>query len=65
LRAEQVLSATTCDSGLCTSRSESLLLPRFVDSQSRTQLEFEGWTAGVGDLLALRRNAAHKYVPRD
>ena len=65
LRAEQVLSATTCDSGLCTSRSESLLLPRFVDSQSRTQLEFEGWTAGVGDLLALRRNAAQKYVPRD
>lgn len=65
LRAEQVLSATTCDSGLCTRRSESLLLPRFVDSQNRTQLEFESWTAGVGDLLALRRNAAQKYVPRD
>jgi peptidoglycan/xylan/chitin deacetylase (PgdA/CDA1 family) len=65
LRAEQVLSATTCDSGLCTRRSRNLLLPRFVDSQSRTQLEFESWTAGVGDLLALRRNAAQKYVPRD
>jgi len=65
LRAEQVLSATTCDSGLCTRRSESLLLPRFVDSQSRTQLEFESWAAGVGDLLALRRNAAQEYVPRD
>jgi peptidoglycan/xylan/chitin deacetylase (PgdA/CDA1 family) len=64
LRAEQVLSATTCDSGLCTRRSETLLLPRFVDSQSRTQLEFESWTAGVGDLMALRRNASQKYVPR-
>jgi peptidoglycan/xylan/chitin deacetylase (PgdA/CDA1 family) len=65
LRAERVVSATTCDSGLCTRRSESLLLPRFVDSQSRTRLEFESWTAGVGDMLALRRNAAQKYVPRD
>jgi hypothetical protein len=65
LRAEQVLSATTCDSGLCTRRSESFLLPRFVDSQSRTQIEFESWAAGVGDLLALRRNAAQKYIPRD
>jgi peptidoglycan/xylan/chitin deacetylase (PgdA/CDA1 family) len=65
LRAEKVVSATTCDSGLCTRRSESLLLPRFVDTQSRTQVEFESWTAGVGDLLAFRREAAQQYVPRD
>jgi peptidoglycan/xylan/chitin deacetylase (PgdA/CDA1 family) len=65
LRAEQVVSATTCDSGLCTRQSESLLLPRFVDSQRRTQLEFESWTAGVGHLLALRRTAAQTYIPRD
>jgi peptidoglycan/xylan/chitin deacetylase (PgdA/CDA1 family) len=65
LRAEQVVSATTCDSGLCTRQSESLLLPRFADSQNRTQLEFESWAAGVGDLLALRRAAAQTYVPRD
>jgi peptidoglycan/xylan/chitin deacetylase (PgdA/CDA1 family) len=65
LRAEQVVSATTCDSGLCTRRNESLLLPRFVDSERRTQLEFESWTTGVGDLLALRRAAAQTYVPRD
>jgi peptidoglycan/xylan/chitin deacetylase (PgdA/CDA1 family) len=65
LRAEQVVSATTCDAGLCTRLSESLLLPRFVDNQSRTQVEFESWAAGVGDLLALRRAATQQYVPRD
>jgi peptidoglycan/xylan/chitin deacetylase (PgdA/CDA1 family) len=65
LRAEQVISATTCDAGLCARQSESLLLPRFVDNQSRMQVEFEGWAAGVGDLLALRRAATQKYVPRD
>ena len=65
LRDEQVVSATTCDAGLCTRETESLLLPRFVDNQSRSQLEFESWTAGVGDLLAFRRAATQKYVPRD
>jgi hypothetical protein len=65
LRSEQVVSATTCDAGLCTFNSESLLLPRFVDNQMRTQLEFESWAAGVGDVLAVRRAAAQKYVPRD
>jgi peptidoglycan/xylan/chitin deacetylase (PgdA/CDA1 family) len=65
LRAEQVISATTCDAGLCTGRSESLLLPRFVDNHSRTQVEFESWAAGVGDVLAFRRAATQKYVPRD
>ena len=65
LRSEQVVSATTCDAGLCTFNSESLLLPRFVDNQMRTQLEFESWAAGVGDVLAVRRAAAQKYAPRD
>jgi peptidoglycan/xylan/chitin deacetylase (PgdA/CDA1 family) len=65
LRAEGIISATTCDAGLCTRQSESLLLPRFVDSQSRTQFEFESWAAGIGDLLAFRRAAPQKYIPRD
>ncbi len=65
LRAEGIVSATTCDAGLCTRQSESLLLPRFVDNQQRTQLEFESWAAGIGDLLAFRRAAPQKYVPRD
>ena len=58
LRKENVVSATTCDAGLAERQSESLLLPRFIDHQNRTQLEFESWITGVGDLLAVRRKAA-------
>jgi peptidoglycan/xylan/chitin deacetylase (PgdA/CDA1 family) len=65
LRAEQVVSATTCNVGLCTRQYESLLLPRFVDNETRTQAEFESWAAGVGDLLVFRRAAAQRYVPGD
>jgi peptidoglycan/xylan/chitin deacetylase (PgdA/CDA1 family) len=63
LREEHVLSATTCDAGLATRNSDSLLLPRFVDNQNRTNIEFESWATGIGDLLALRRAARQKYVP--
>jgi peptidoglycan/xylan/chitin deacetylase (PgdA/CDA1 family) len=64
LRDEQVVSATTCDAGLCTRQSESLLLPRFIDNQNRTQVEFESWAVGVGDLLAFRRVASQTFVPQ-
>ena len=57
LRKENVVSATTCDTGLAARQSESLLLPRFIDHQDRTQIEFESWVTGVGDLLAVRRKA--------
>jgi peptidoglycan/xylan/chitin deacetylase (PgdA/CDA1 family) len=63
LREEGIVSATTCDAGLATRRSESLLLPRFVDNQTRTQIEFESWLTGVGDLLAFRRMSRQSYVP--
>lgn len=63
LQEESVVSATTCDAGLATRDSESLLLPRFVDNQNRTQIEFESWVTGVGDLLAFRRAAPQTYVP--
>jgi peptidoglycan/xylan/chitin deacetylase (PgdA/CDA1 family) len=63
LRQERVVSATTCDAGLATRSSESLLLPRFIDNQNRTQTEFESWITGVGDLLAVRRRATQRYVP--
>jgi peptidoglycan/xylan/chitin deacetylase (PgdA/CDA1 family) len=63
LREENVVSATTCDAGLAERSSEALLLPRYVDHQHRTQLDFESWVTGVGDLLAVRRKAAQKPVP--
>lgn len=57
LRKENVVSATTCDAGMAARESESLLLPRFIDHQDRTQIEFESWVTGVSDLLAVRRKA--------
>jgi peptidoglycan/xylan/chitin deacetylase (PgdA/CDA1 family) len=62
LRKENVASATTCDAGLATVQSDPLLLPRFVDTARRSTTEFESWLAGVGDLLATRRNATQRYV---
>jgi peptidoglycan/xylan/chitin deacetylase (PgdA/CDA1 family) len=63
LREEHVTSATTCDAGLATQQTESLLLPRFIDNQNRTQIEFESWVTGVGDILAVRRRAKPQYIP--
>lgn len=65
LREENIISATTCDAGLATRDGESLLLPRFVDNQNRTDVEFESWLCGVGELLAFRRMSRQKYVPHD
>jgi peptidoglycan/xylan/chitin deacetylase (PgdA/CDA1 family) len=62
LQKELVVSATTCDAGLAARQTESLLLPRFVDHQNRSELDFESWITGVGDLLAVRRKAVRTYV---
>jgi peptidoglycan/xylan/chitin deacetylase (PgdA/CDA1 family) len=63
LREERVVSATTCDGGLAARGSDNLLLPRFVDHADRTEIEFESWLTGVGDLLAFRRASSQVYVP--
>jgi peptidoglycan/xylan/chitin deacetylase (PgdA/CDA1 family) len=65
LRQEQVVSASTCDAGLVTRRTEPLLMPRFIDNENRTALAFESWLSGVGDLLAFRRAASQKYIPHE
>jgi peptidoglycan/xylan/chitin deacetylase (PgdA/CDA1 family) len=63
LAQEQVISATTCDAGLATRESKMLLIPRYVDTQVRAEIDFESWISGVGDLLAIRRAGGKKYVP--
>ena len=63
LAQEQVVSATTCDAGLASAGSRSLLIPRYIDNQFRTPLEFESWLSGVGALLAFRQAASQKYFP--
>jgi len=63
LEKERVVSATTCDVGLATCDSNSLLLPRYIDNQTRTPIDFESWITGVGDLLAVHRAARQSYLP--
>jgi peptidoglycan/xylan/chitin deacetylase (PgdA/CDA1 family) len=63
LAKEEVVSATTCDTGFATPASHPLLLPRLVDSSGRTDLEFEGWLSGIGYFLSRRRRGQLAYVP--
>jgi peptidoglycan/xylan/chitin deacetylase (PgdA/CDA1 family) len=63
LAADNIISATTCDTGLATSENNPLLLPRLVDTCARTDLEFESWLTGVGHFLSRRQRGRHAYVP--
>jgi peptidoglycan/xylan/chitin deacetylase (PgdA/CDA1 family) len=63
LAKEEVISATTCDTGFATSQTNPLLLPRLVDTTGRTDLEFESWLSGVGHFLSRRKRARLAYVP--
>ncbi|MEP7381416.1 MAG: polysaccharide deacetylase family protein [Gemmatimonadota bacterium] len=54
LRDANVLSATTCDPGMATVESPSLLLPRLVDTMGLSDLTFEAWSSGVAELLPRR-----------
>ncbi len=63
LAQEQVISATTCDTGLASASSQSLLIPRYIDNQFRTPIEFESWLVGVGALLVFHQAASQKYIP--
>ncbi len=66
LEKEDVQSATTCDVGLAKPGDNPLLLSRFVDTTRRTQVEFESWLSGLGDLIAFRRTTPQQYtVPED
>lgn len=63
LAAENVISATTCDTAIATPQSNPLLLPRLVDTTGRTDLEFESWVNGIGHFLSSGRRARLAYLP--
>jgi peptidoglycan/xylan/chitin deacetylase (PgdA/CDA1 family) len=57
LAAYGMHSATTCFSGLCTARTHPLLLPRFLDTMTVSDLEFRSWLSGAASLLPRRVQA--------
>jgi hypothetical protein len=58
-----VQSATTCDPGLATSKTRSLLLPRIVVPSALTDIEFEGWLHGFSQVLPRRLEQQHDVSP--
>jgi peptidoglycan/xylan/chitin deacetylase (PgdA/CDA1 family) len=56
LRELGVKSATTCDTGFATSQSNQLCLPRLLDIQTLSDIEFEGWLTGASAWLPQRPN---------
>jgi peptidoglycan/xylan/chitin deacetylase (PgdA/CDA1 family) len=63
LEEEGVKSATTCDISLATASHNPLLLPRFIDTPSQSEIEYESWLSGVGHVLSRRRPSRQKFVP--
>jgi peptidoglycan/xylan/chitin deacetylase (PgdA/CDA1 family) len=55
LREAGVMSATTCERGFASRSSDRLLLPRLLDSNTLSPIEFEGWLTGVSAILPQRR----------
>lgn len=47
LRECGVRSATTCEPGLISQRSERLMLPRYLDGGGMERIDFEGWLSGI------------------
>jgi peptidoglycan/xylan/chitin deacetylase (PgdA/CDA1 family) len=62
LKAEDIVSATTCDTGIATRESNPLLLPRLVDTSGRSDLEFESWVNGIGHFISAHKKARLAYA---
>ncbi len=59
LREAGVTTATTCDPGLASVKSEPLLLPRLVDTSFLSPLDVEGWMTGMSAFFMPRKASAH------
>jgi hypothetical protein len=57
LQVAGVVSATTCESGFASPNSNPLLLPRFLDNENLSDIEFESWLKGVSLTRPRRRPA--------
>ncbi len=54
LAEESIASATTCEPGLASPKTNPLLLPRLVDHCALQDVEFEGWLCGCSAFLPRR-----------
>jgi peptidoglycan/xylan/chitin deacetylase (PgdA/CDA1 family) len=55
LNETNVVSATTCDTGLATQQTQQFALPRLIDTSSLQPVEFESWLCGLSNFLPRRR----------
>jgi peptidoglycan/xylan/chitin deacetylase (PgdA/CDA1 family) len=60
--SEGVVSATTCDPGLASRTCNPLLLPRFIDTATVPDVEFEAWVMGLASCLPRRTVRAHPEI---
>ena len=56
-------SATTCDPGLFSAQTHTLLIPRLIDSSNIPETAFESWLVGVGALVSRCGSWIHRAVP--
>lgn len=54
LKEAGILSATTCETGFASRRSNPLLLPRMLDNPQLSSIEFESWLTGISAALPRR-----------
>ncbi len=59
LKEAGITSATTCETALTTSTTDPFLIPRLVDTMHLSEVEFEGWLAGVSNFLPQRSRWAN------
>jgi len=57
LREANIASATTCETALVGTGTERFAIPRLVDTAHLSEVEFEGWLAGVSHFLPQRTAA--------
>jgi peptidoglycan/xylan/chitin deacetylase (PgdA/CDA1 family) len=50
-----VTSAVTCVPGLASSRHHPFVLPRFIDTGTTSEVEFEGWASGLREFIGRPR----------
>lgn len=65
LKEQSIRTGVTCEAGLATATTDSLLLPRLVDSSTLSRLEFEAWLSGIASLLPMRRGPRKPEIIED